>query len=173
MGLSISSVGSTEVGQSLYITCTVTVVKGLVVQPTVVWTKMDDVSVGDINELNIPNVTVTEGGVINVTIMLEPVKFEHRGMYYCMHMGMFNVTGITNDAQDESSDYSLTVSCKWHTIYSGTCPSGHLYKPATCILQPVKRCPNSKAILLRILIGRSPVYYVLRPHDHTPYNANQ
>ena len=110
MGLSISSVGSTEVGQSLYITCTVTAVEGLVVQPTVVWTKMDNVSVGDINELNIPNVTVIEGRVTNVTIMLEPVKFEHRGMYYCM--GMFNVTGIANGAQDNSSDYNLTVSCK-------------------------------------------------------------
>ena len=110
MGLSISSVGSTEVGQSLYITCTVTVVEGLVLQPTIVWTKMDDVSMGDINELNIPNVTMIEGGVTNVTIMLEPVKFEHRGMYYCM--GMFNVTGITNDARDNSSDYNLTVNCK-------------------------------------------------------------
>ena len=110
MGLSISSVGSTEVGQSLYITCTVIVVEGLVVQPTVVWTKMDNVSMGDINELNIPNVTVIEGGVTNITIMLEPVKFEHRGMYYCM--GMFNVTGITNGARDNSSDYNLTVSCK-------------------------------------------------------------
>ena len=111
MGLSISAVGSTEVGQSLYITCTVTVVEGLVVQPTVVWTKMDDVSMGDINDLNIPNVTVNEGGVTNVTIVLEPVKFEHRGMYYCM--GMFNVSGITNDAQDESGAYNLTVDCKY------------------------------------------------------------
>ena len=110
MGLSISSVGSTEVGQSLYITCTVTVVEGLVVQPTVVWTKMDDASMGDINDLNIPNVTVIEGGVTHVTIMLEPVKFEHRGMYCCM--GTFNVTGITNDARDNSNDYNITVSCK-------------------------------------------------------------
>ena len=107
----ISAVGSTEVGQSLYITCTVTVVEGLVIQPTVVWTKMDDVTMGDINDLNIPNITVIEGGVTNVTIMLDPVKFEHRGMYYCM--GMFNVSGITNDAQDSLGTFRLTVDCKY------------------------------------------------------------
>ena len=110
MGLTISTLGSTEVGQPLNITCTVTVVEGLIVQPTVSWTKMDDLDVMDINELNIPNITVVEGGVSNVTIVLEPVEFRHRGMYICM--GMFNVTGITNDNRDNSGDYNLTVSCK-------------------------------------------------------------
>lgn len=109
MNLSISTVGSTEVGQSLYITCTVTVVEGLIVQPTISWTKMDDLDVDDINNLNIPNVTVIDGGVTNVTIVLEPVEFRHRGMYYCM--SMFNVTG-TNDAQEISDAYTLTVDCK-------------------------------------------------------------
>ena len=111
MGLSISTVGSTEVGQSLYITCTVTVVEGLVVQPTVEWVKMDDVSMGDINNLSIPNVTAIEGGVISVTIVLEPVRFEHRGMYYCM--GMFNASGVTSDAQDSLDTFRLTVNCKY------------------------------------------------------------
>ena len=114
MGLSISAVDSTEVGQSLYITCTVTVVEGLVVQPIVEWVKMDDVSTGDVNDLNISTVTVVEGGVTNVTIVLEPVKFEHRGMYYCM--GMFNISGITNDAQDNFSAFILTVNCKSYII---------------------------------------------------------
>ena len=110
MGLSISAVGSTEVGQPLNITCTVTVVEGLVVQPTVAWIKMDDISLGDINELTIPNITVIEGGVTNVTIVLEPVKFEHGGIYYCM--GMFNVSEITNDAQAESDVFNLIVDRK-------------------------------------------------------------
>ena len=113
MGLSISAVGSTEVGQSLYITCTVTVVERLVVQPTVMWTKMNDVSMGDINDLNIPNVTVIEGGVTNVTIQLEPVKFEHRGIYYCM--GMLNITGI-NDIRENSGVFNLIVDCKYLSV---------------------------------------------------------
>ena len=118
MGLSISAVGSTEVGQSLYITCTVTVVEGLVVQPTVEWVKMDDISLGDINDLNIPSVTVIDGGMTNITIVLEPVKFEHRGIYYCM--GMFNVSGTTNDAQAESDVFNLMVDCKClHIFISG------------------------------------------------------
>ena len=114
MGLSISAVGSTEVGQSLYITCTVTVVEGLVVQPTVEWVKMDDVSTGDVNDLNISAMMVIEGGVTNVTIVLEPVEFEHRGVYYCM--GMLKVNEIINDVQDT---FNLNIHCKciYITLY--------------------------------------------------------
>ena len=107
--LNISTSGYTDVGQSFNMTCSVRVVEGLVEQPNVTWTKMDDVSMGDLDDLNITTVTVIDGPVTNVTIILDPVLFEHRGVYICM--AEFNIS-LTFDGDSDSQEYELIVSCK-------------------------------------------------------------
>ena len=90
-------------------TCSVRVVELLVQQPNVKWMKKDDVSKGDLDELNIPPITVIDGSVTNVTVILDPVLFEHRGVYICM--AEFNIP-LTNDADSDSQEYELIVDCK-------------------------------------------------------------
>ena len=119
--LNISTSGYTEVGQSFKMTCSVRVVEGLVQQPNVTWMKMDDVSMGDLDELNITTITVIDGSVTNVTVILDPVLFEHRGMYICM--AEFNIS-LTNDADSNSQEYKLIVDCKLLILLStSACPS--------------------------------------------------
>ena len=90
-------------------TCSVRVLEVLVQQLSVTWTKMDDVSMGDLDELNITTITVIDGSVTNVTVILDPVLFEHRGVYICM--AEFNIS-LTNDADSNSHEYILIVDCK-------------------------------------------------------------
>ena len=80
--------------RSFNMTCSVSIVDGLVEQPNVIWMKMDDVSMGDLDELNITTITVIDGSVTNVTVILNPVLFENRGVYICV--AEFNVS-FTND----------------------------------------------------------------------------
>ena len=107
--LNISTSGDTEVGQSFCITCCVRVFEGLVQQPNVTWMKRDDISMGDLNELNITTMTVIDGPAIYVTIKLDPVLFEHRGLYICM--AEYTIS-LTNDADSSSQKYELIVDCK-------------------------------------------------------------
>ena len=107
--MDISTNGSTEVGLSFNITCSVRVVEGLVEQPNVTWIKMDDLSMGDLDELNIATVTVIDGSVTNVTVILDPVLFQHRGVYICI--ADYNIT-LTNDADSDSQEYELIMDCK-------------------------------------------------------------
>ena len=107
--LNISTSGYTDVGQSFNITCSVRVFEGLVQQLNVMWMKMDDVSMGDLNGLNIPTITVIDGSVTNVTVILDPVLFEHRGVYICM--AEFNIS-LVNDSGSDSQEYILLLSCE-------------------------------------------------------------
>ena len=107
--LNISTSGDTEVGQSFYMICCVRVVEGLVEQPTVTWMKMDDVSMGNLDDLNITTIRVINGPAIYVIIKLDPVLFEHRGVYICM--AEYTVS-LTNDADSNSQEYELIVDCK-------------------------------------------------------------
>ena len=107
--LNISTSGYTEVGQSFNMTCTVRVVEGLVEQPNVTWMKMDDVSMGDLDDLNITTITVIDGSVTNVTVILDPVLFEHRGVYICI--AVFNIS-LTFDSESDSQEYKFVLSCE-------------------------------------------------------------
>ena len=73
--VTISTSGSTEVGQSLNITCTVVLVEGLVGNISIKWDKFDGIS--ELEDLNIPVVRVSDGPVTNVTLMLDPVQFNY------------------------------------------------------------------------------------------------
>ena len=65
--------------------------------------------VGDLDELNITTITTIDGPVTNVTVVLDQVLFEHRGVYICM--AEFNIS-LTNDADSNSQEYILIVDCK-------------------------------------------------------------
>ena len=82
--------------------------QGLVEQPNVTWVKMDDVSMGDLNELNITTITVIDESVTNVTVILDPVLFEHRGVYICI--ADYNIS-LTYDTDSDSQEYELIVDC--------------------------------------------------------------
>ena len=121
MQLNISTVGTTEVGQNLNITCTVRVVERLVITPTIKIMKMNTTDTYLLRDINISYVITTDntGSETNWTIILEPVKFEDRGMYLCK--ADFNVTGVngindpvtaTYDAQLANEDYELIVHCE-------------------------------------------------------------
>ena len=119
--LNISTVGSTEVGQNLNITCTVRVVERLVVTPSIEIMKMNSTDMYLVQDINIPYIITTDdtGSETNWTIILEPVRFEDRGTYICE--SDFNVTGIngtndaetaTYDAQSSEQEHELIVDCE-------------------------------------------------------------
>ena len=90
-------------------TCSVVMVPGLVGDFSVVWKKMDEV-ISNNQQSNISIVTNVNGPVTNVTLVLNPVKFEHRGIYECVAEYS---SAITNDNITISDEYQLTVSCKF------------------------------------------------------------
>ena len=120
MQLNISTVGSNKVGQNLNITCTVKVVERLVVTPTIEIIKMNITDTYLLQDVNIPYTTTTDdtGSETNWTIILQPIRFEDRGVYGCK--ADFNVTGIngtndpktaTYDGQWTNEDSELIVDC--------------------------------------------------------------
>ena len=123
MQLTISTVGSIEVGQNLNITCTVKVVERLVVTPTIEIMKINTTDTYLSQDINIPFTITTDdtGSETNWTMILEPVRFEDRGVYICK--SEFNVTGVngtndpataTYDGQFVEEDYELIVDCELH-----------------------------------------------------------
>ena len=123
MQLNIFTEGSIQVGQKLNITCTVRAVERLVVTPTVEIMKMNTTTLSLLQDTNISYTITTDdtGSETNWTILLEPVRFEDRGVYICK--ADFNVTGVngtndpstaTYDAQFVEEDYELIVDCELH-----------------------------------------------------------
>ena len=123
MQLNISTVGSTEVGQNLNIICTVRVVERLVLSPSIEIMKMNTTDIYLLQDINISYIVTTDdiGSETNWTIILEPVRFEDRGVYICK--SEFNVTGVngtndpataTYDGQFVEEDYELIVDCELH-----------------------------------------------------------
>ena len=110
--VNISTSGFTELGRSLNITCTVVLVEGLVGNISTTWDKMEGIS--ELEDLNLPVETVIDGPVTNVTLILDPVQFEHRGIYMCE--AMYNVTQ-THDADSLTEDTEVTVNCKYCLLY--------------------------------------------------------
>ena len=100
--VSIYTSGSTEVGQSLNITCTAVLVEGVHVNMT--WEKIDIM-----NGETIPMERVTDGAVTNVTLILDPVQFSYRGMYMCE--AEYNVSQTSDDAS-ATETASLVVDCE-------------------------------------------------------------
>ena len=121
MQVKFSSVGSTEVGQSLNITCTVMVAERLAV-PNITVTKINE-TVNMLSDLTAPYIISTDDTADSMTRILtltfDPVRFEDGAMYTCM--AEFNVTGLngtddpntaTYDFQECYDTFNLTVECK-------------------------------------------------------------
>ena len=128
MQLNISTMGSTEVGQNLNITCTVRVVERLVVMPTIEIMVINTTDIYLQVDMNISYIVTTDdtGSETNWTVILEPVRFEDRGVYICT--ADFNVTGVngtndpataTYDVQSREQVYKLIVDCElYNNIYT-------------------------------------------------------
>ena len=119
--VNIYTVGSTEVGQNLSITCAVRIVERLVVMPTIKIIKTNTTGTYSVQGTNIPYTITTDdtGSETIFTTILEPVRFEDRGMYTCK--ADFNVTGVngiddtttaTYDRLFAEEDYKLIVDCE-------------------------------------------------------------
>ena len=83
MQLNISTMGSTEVGQNLNITCTMRVVERLVVTPTIEIMKMNTTDTHILQDTNISYIVTTDdtGSETNWTIILQPVTFKDIYIY--------------------------------------------------------------------------------------------
>ena len=102
--VNIFTSGSVEVGQSLNITCTVVLVEGIVGGINITWDKMEGIS--ELEELDLPVVTVVDGPVTNLTLILDPVQFNYRGVYMCE--ALYNVTQ-TFDADSHTEIIGVVV----------------------------------------------------------------
>ena len=105
LGINISSSsGSTEVGQKLNITCSVTLVDGLE-SLTIKWDKP--------NGVDLVQVRTNDGPMTNLTLVLDPVLFDHKGVYACM--AEYNIS-FTGDGDSLSETHVLVVDCKFILI---------------------------------------------------------
>ena len=102
--VNILSSGSTEVGQKLNITCSVTLVAGLE-NLTIKWDEPDGV--------DLVQVRTSDGPVTNFTLVLDPILFDHKGVYTCI--AEYNII-VTGDADSLSETHDLVVDCKFILI---------------------------------------------------------
>ena len=73
--------GSETAGEEYQLICTVVVVEGLVVQPTVTWIYPTN---DPMNELNITVGSAQRNGVsTTLTLIFNPLRTSHRGRYTC------------------------------------------------------------------------------------------
>ena len=108
--INISSSGSTEVGQKLNITCSVTLVDGLE-NLTIKWDEPDGIT--ELIGVDVVQVRTSDGPVTNLTLILDPVLFDHKGMYICI--AEYNIT-VTDDADSLTETHVLVVDCKFIII---------------------------------------------------------
>ena len=108
--VNISSSGSTEVGQKLNITCSVTLVAGFE-NLTLKWDEPNGIT--ELMGVDLVQVRTNDGPVTNLTLILEPVLFNHKGVYTCM--AEYNIT-VTGDADSLSETHVLVVDCKFILI---------------------------------------------------------
>ena len=91
----ITGSGSAELGQSFYLSCSVTLVERMVVSPgidyNITWTKLYNVSQGVIGkDIDITTVTAIGDPTTTVTLTFDPLTFGDKGTYICI--AEFNIT---------------------------------------------------------------------------------
>ena len=103
--MTISGPSIVTAGKHIMLTCTVTVVEYLTVEPTVQWSGG---SVGSGNGVMVGN--TTHSGVMSMrTLTFSPLRISHRALYYCE--GIINVPMIML-TKIERKEYALHVDCK-------------------------------------------------------------
>ena len=101
--VTVTSVGSTEAGQSFTLICYVTMVIVLSVHPNVTWVK---VAGGSITLPESSKRTTFTNTTLNITF--SPLTFSHRGVYQCVVDLNIIVTSFHIEQQ-----YNITVQCEF------------------------------------------------------------
>ena len=94
----VSSNGSRDIGSNFSLTCQLETVPGLIGNSTLSWQN----SRGNIVEMSQYSGT----NLTDVTLNLNPLMFEDRGLYICIASFM---SSVTNDMFSNSTEYNLTV----------------------------------------------------------------
>ncbi len=79
--ISVLSAPISEAGQSVSLSCTVTVVENLIVNPHIEWMKVGSSTINDLNstEMN----TVVSETVSTLNVSFDPLLTSHAGQYQC------------------------------------------------------------------------------------------
>ena len=121
----VTASGSSEVGQSFNLSCSVTLLERMVVSPgidyNITWTKMDNVSEGVIGkDINITTMTTISDPITTIKLIFDPLEFGDRGKYICNVE--FNVT-TTQDVGTGSDEVDVIVDCKLDYIIGRYTPT--------------------------------------------------
>ena len=100
--VNITTTGQPTLNQRFNLTCTVNIVNGLIIQPTVTLAS----STGNIEGSSVERFTIVDETVVTVTAVFDPLQFKHRGVYTCK--AEYNIS-ITNDVDSNSKQYHLIV----------------------------------------------------------------
>ena len=107
--VTIESMGSRTAGDEYELICTVVVVEGLVVQPTVTWIYPTN---DPMNQLNITVGTAQPNGVsTTLTLTFNPLRTSHMGRYTCQANVNIPVVSIIDVKGNETAD--VIVESKW------------------------------------------------------------
>ena len=96
--------------QKLNITCSVMLVDGLE-NLTLKWNEPDGIT--ELMGVDLVQVKTNDGPMTNLTLILDPVLFDHKGVYTCM--AEYNIS-VTGDADSLSKTHVLVVDCKFILI---------------------------------------------------------
>ncbi len=79
--ISVISAPISEAGRSVSLSCTVTVVENLIVNPHIEWMKVGGSTINDLNstEMN----TIVLGTVSKLNVSFDPLLTSHAGQYQC------------------------------------------------------------------------------------------
>ncbi len=80
--ISVLSAPISEAGQSVSLSCTVTVVENLIVNPHIEWMKVGSSTITNSQNTSVLN-TVVSGTVSKLNIFFEPLLTSHAGQYQC------------------------------------------------------------------------------------------
>ena len=108
--VAITTTGSATAGEMLTLTCRVTVVEGLTVQPDVEWADPGDGAVmSDVNDVTVGSV-MRSGSESTLVLEFSPLRTSHGGQYTCratINVPLIDISDLSN-----SSSQDVTVQSK-------------------------------------------------------------
>ena len=121
--IDIHSSGASTAGQAHTLTCTATVVKNLVIEPTLEWLDTDGRVVGGNSIVVGP--PITTGTNTTLTLTFNPLHTSHGGTYTC-RAGV-NILAISLSNSSETSDVVVIQSKSFEDINGCMCVRHTLY----------------------------------------------
>ena len=107
--LAIDIAGSTTAGELLTLTCRVTVVEGLTVQPDVEWVDSGGSVVTSVNDVTVGSV-MRSSNVSTLVLEFNPLHTLHGGQYTCK--ATINIQSIDVSGLSGNSSQNVTVQSK-------------------------------------------------------------